>query len=160
MKVNFIHHILLSSIIIFLFIACGGGASKESATSSANTNNSSSRDITNVILTNRSSDCEDYINNYISSAKDIQEDTSYTGTLNIELSNGKCNFSSNSIPNHDFNDSSAHFATQVRPNTLNYSISANPSFANNSTPLELGENAIMLNGIVLDILLAGCYGGW
>lgn len=147
----------------FLFVACGTTTDSSKATTSTSTSttsqtNTNAVDITNSILTTKSANCKDYLNSYSSLVKDIQEDKTFSGSLDIELKNTKCNFSSNSIPNHNFNDSSAHFATKVSENTLNYSITASPTFASSSTSLALGANAIMLNGVKLDLLAAGCYG--
>jgi hypothetical protein len=117
-----------------------------------------SEDITDVILVNRSGNCEDYINYHYANVTDIQENTDFTATLTIALTNGKCKFTSNSIPNHDFNDDSAHFATKVSENTINVEITASPEFATSPTTLAVDDNGIMLNGVKLSLLSAGCYG--
>ncbi len=115
-------------------------------------------DITNIILTKKSQNCADYVRKYGSSVKDIKEGKNFTGIFEIYTKDNKCIFKSNSIPNHDFNDNSARFATKVSTQSIEMEITSSPSFASKITYLALGENGIMLNGVKLDILPAGCYG--
>lgn len=116
-------------------------------------------DITDVNFTNRAPECTDYVGEYFSEVMDEKRGLDFEGEVEISESGTNCLFETNGIPNHDFNDSSAAFATDVSEQNNNYSISASPAMANNSTPLALGTTEIvMLNGAVLDILPAACYG--
>jgi hypothetical protein len=71
----------------------------------------------------------------------------------------ECAFISNSIPNHEFNDATANMATAVRAVPSVYWVTTTPAFAAQSTPISLQyNNAILLNGVKVDLLAAGCYG--
>ena len=115
-------------------------------------------DITDIILTKKSSNCRDYVRKYGSSVKDIKENKDFSGVFEVYLQGDKCIFKSNSIPNHDFNDASAKFATKVSTQSIEMEITSSPSFASEVTSFVLGDNGIMLNGVKLDILAAGCFG--
>ena len=116
-------------------------------------------DISNKTLSNRSANCADYVNNYASEAKDIKRNLIFAGSLRIELQDGKCSFSSNAIPNHDFNDGNSQFATDTSEQSLQKQVVANPQMATANTALNLSyDNAIFLNGVKLDLLSAGCEG--
>jgi len=138
--------------------------SNESNTTSTEDNvsseviNTNPTDITNAILTNKSANCADFVKKYASNVTDIQNDTDFQGSLEIKVLNGKCLFSSNIIPNHDFNDVTARFADVVQEQDLNLQITTAPSFSNSTTPLYMSDLAIFLNGVTLDVLSAGCYG--
>lgn len=154
------YYMTLTSIALAgLLLGCGDSSDGTITDSDTDTNSTESvKDITDIILSNRSGNCEDYINAYTSQVTDIQENTDFEGSLEIELSDGKCEFTSNSIPNHDFNDDTAHFATQAVEVAVNVEITSSPSFATSVTELDMNDNAIMLNGVKLNILSAGCYG--
>ena len=115
-------------------------------------------DITNVILTNRTANCADYVEAYKSSATDIATTIAYTGSLVVTESAGTCVFTSNAVPNHDFNDAGGFvnsFTTQMQA----YTVTATPQANAEPTALSLTyDNAVMLNGIKLDLLAAGCFG--
>ena len=121
--------------------------------------NSGTHDITNAILGNRSAKCSDYVNTYTSDVKDIQNNKSFKGNLVITVSGDTCSLASNAIPNHDFNDAKAHFATQASEQSVDVKIPTSPTMASAITELTLGtDNAIMLNGVKLDLLAAACHG--
>ena len=122
-------------------------------------NDSTAVDITDKELTNRSEKCEDYVGTYTSSVQDVKNSTNFEGELVISVSNGKCVFNSNSIPNHDFQDGSANFFTV--PSEVNETLetTTSPTNASTTTALSLSlDNAVMLNGVKLDLLAAACYG--
>jgi len=124
-----------------------------------NDSDSNTINITNKELSNRSHLCSDYVGTYSSSVKDIHRNTYFYGQLSISVSNGKCVFTSNSIPNHNFNDGDSAFVNQTQEVTETFEITTSPSVANSTTSLTLQrDNAIMLNGVKLDLLAAGCYG--
>lgn len=154
------YYMTLTSIALAgILLGCGDSSDgTDTDTNTAINSTESLIDITDTILSNRSGNCEDYINAYTSQVTDIQENTDFEGSLEIELSDNKCKFTSNSIPNHNFNDDTAHFATKAAEVAVNVEITSSPSFATSVTQLDLNDNAIMLNGVKLNILSAGCYG--
>lgn len=113
-------------------------------------------DITDSIFTNMSGNCADYVQSYYSNVQDQSDSTYFTGDLVITLSGNDCVFESNAIPNHDFN-LTGRFATDVSEQDDSYTIPSSPSIANASTDLALGESAVFLNGVKLDLLAAACY---
>ena len=120
---------------------------------------SGSVDITNAILVNRNPDCSVYANQYSSQATDINQSTTFTGDLTVTVEGNTCVFTTNAIPNHDFNDAARDFPNAVSEQEDRYSIPINPQLAASTTPLSLTvNNAILLNGVVVDILAAGCFG--
>ena len=118
-------------------------------------------DITSAIFTERSADCASYANSYEASVLDIQESVMFEADVLITADDSECVFTSNSIPNHDFNDESANFAEGTASTAevaLEFTVSRNPEFANTTTDLSQSvKNGVMLNGVKLDILSAGCY---
>lgn len=117
-------------------------------------------DITDVLLSRRNPECSYYADDLISSVRDVKRSQSFSGNLDISVDpqTSECVFSSNGIPNHDFNDSGAAFATNVSAVQSEFRIPLEPSFANQTTAISLEyDNAIMLNGVKLDLLAAACY---
>lgn len=115
--------------------------------------------ITNKILTSRATNCSEYVKTYTSSVKDVQRALIFEGNLEVKVENGKCKFNTNAIPNHDFNDDNAHFATTVSEQNSNFEVTQTPTKAASTTSLSLQlDNALFLNGVKLDLLAAGCYG--
>lgn len=116
-------------------------------------------DITGRIFTRRSANCEDYVESYTSNVLDVNRSIVFNGDLTISVSNGKCVFQTNAIPNHDFNDGVQAFPNHVSAQDDRYEITTSPSFANSATALSLRtDNAILLNGVKVDLLAAGCFG--
>lgn len=116
-------------------------------------------DITGATLTNQSVNCSDYVNTYTSNATDVQNNTNFNGQLTIALSGDHCEFSTNAIPNHDFNDASRSFPNTVSAQADTYRVAIAPQVAAAKTALSLtDDNAILLNGVKVDILGAGCFG--
>ena len=115
-------------------------------------------DITDAIFTSTDADCSNYSEVYESAVTDIQRNTRFEGSVNIVSFNENCQISVNGIPNHDFNDQTAAFATNVSENSRIFTVSRNPVKAANSTALTQNYyDAVMLNGVVVDMLSAGCY---
>jgi len=113
-------------------------------------------DITNSIFTEQSGDCADYSNNLEASVVDISRSMGFEANILISNTSDNCTFVSNSIPNHDFNDATARFATPAAEYALEMSVTRAPSIAASSTALsKQTEDAMFLNGVVLDILSAG-----
>ena len=148
--------ILASSLAL---AACGGSSSSTTTTVDDDSAATGITDITDAILTSRSASCEEYVGSYESSVTDIQNSVSFMGDFTISVSGTTCTLASNNVPNHNFNDATASFATDTAEVAKSFTIPTNPTTANSTTELALGTtNAILLNGVVLDILPAACYG--
>ncbi|TRX56671.1 YHYH protein [Thalassomonas sp. M1454] len=116
-------------------------------------------DITNQIFTNRNNNCSAYVESYSSNVMDVNNSALFSGDLTITLAGDKCIFTTNAIPNHDFNDGDEAFPNDVSAQNDRFEITTNPTHANSITALSLlTDNAILLNGVKVDILAAGCYG--
>jgi hypothetical protein len=115
-------------------------------------------DLTDMILTRRSGNCAEYGGQFNSNVSDVSRSLSFTGNFSISIGNGSCVFTSNGIPNHDMGEGGA-FATPVSAVTQEYKVPANPALAAQTTVLSLDyDNAILLNGVKVDIFAAACYG--
>jgi len=115
-------------------------------------------DLTNAILTNRSASCRDHVSATTAAVTDIQRKLPFGAAVLIEAEADGCILMSNNIPNHDFNDDTAHFHTQVSTIGQQFFIGDDPAKAAAPTSLEQRVyDAVMLNGVPLDILSAGCY---
>lgn len=172
-----------SLLVLSMLLAlggCGGGSGDSTGTTSGqvpsdssdtgsntgdtgdsdNTDNSSTTavDITEVVFDERSADCATYANAYTASATDITEGTGFEADIIMTAGEDNCMLQSNGIPNHNFNDTSAHFASEVSTQSLVFQISRNPQMAAQPTALSQRIlNAVLLNGVVVDLLSAGCY---
>ncbi|NIB39199.1 YHYH protein [Pseudomaricurvus alkylphenolicus] len=115
-------------------------------------------DVYDVILTDTNADCASYSNDYQASVLDIQRSLGFEMSVSISVDDDSCELLSNSIPNHDFNDASARFATDVAEIQRTFRLPRDPVFANTATEIsQQYYDAVMLNGVVLDLLSAGCY---
>jgi hypothetical protein len=114
--------------------------------------------ITNEIFANRSSDCANYADNYGSNVRDLTRVIDFEGYVDVEVFDTYCNLSSDNIPNHDFNDSSANFRTNVAEIDRVFSVKRDPQMAAEISQIN-GQawDAVMLNGVVADVRSAGCY---
>jgi hypothetical protein len=114
--------------------------------------------ITDEIFSNRTSDCANYADNYVSSVRDLTRVIDFEGYVDIEVFDTYCNLSSDNIPNHDFNDSSANFRTNVAEIDRVFSVKRDPQMAAEISQIN-GQawDAVMLNGVVVDVKSAGCY---
>lgn len=116
-------------------------------------------DITNAIFVETSGDCADYNNTYDAVVFDVQDETETAFVLDVVISNDDvaCTLSSNNIPNHDFNVN-GNFADVVVETPQAFTIPRNPTIAASATLLDQQSyDAVMLNGVPLDLLSAGCY---
>lgn len=120
-------------------------------------------DITEAIFTKRSADCADYVGEYTATVMDEQNQTSFMSLVAITATETDCTITSNSVPNHDFNDPSAAFAGGQEGASISevdsvHTVARNPEFADDPTFIsQQVKNAVFLNGVLLDILSAGCY---
>ena len=114
--------------------------------------------ITDAVFSKRSADCADYVNNYRSGVRDIKRVLDFEGNVEITSDETSCFIASNNIPNHDFNDSTARFATNASKQSRTFSIDRSPSFANQTTALgQRRYDGITLGGVVFDLQSNGCY---
>ena len=117
------------------------------------------RDISDTILTNRRAECSYYAENSFAAVRDIQRNILFNGSIRITVDGTDCVITTNSVPNHDFNDNTAAFATAVAVVNAEFRIPTAPGFAASTTPISLQtDNAVMLNGVKLDLLAAACFG--
>lgn len=116
-------------------------------------------DITDKILTDTSSDCAGFDLTYTSEITDLQQQRQYDGAVIVSADDDSCAILSNSIPNHDVGGGSErNFATPMAQIGTTFTISRKPQSA--ESPSELTHqrfDAILLNGVVVHILSAGCY---
>ena len=155
--------IITASALITTLSACGGSDDEvilvDPEADLLASSNSDATDITDTLFTNRNGSCLQYVGQYQSSVTDLQNAADFNGSVIISRSGDECLFTVNEIPNHNFNDASAAFATNVAEQTGAYRVSALPIMADTSTALSLQTtNAIMLNGVLLDMLPAACFG--
>jgi len=158
--------VCIISLTISGLLACSGssydddGSLSNSTQNSGNTDNNSSEiiDITDANFTTRVASCASYAGYYSSNVMDIQNSKSFVGDVSVLAGSNTCTIQANTIPNHDFNDSSAHFHDDVAENATTFSIPVNPQMASSNTTLSLGTaEAVLLNGVTLDVLPAACY---
>lgn len=110
-------------------------------------------------LTNTSPYCADYVGNYTATGHDVARSTSFEAEISIGANAASCTISSNSIPNHNFNDGPRAFPNETATVKESFTIPRSPVAATSPTPLSLRvDNAIMLNGVKVDVIGAGCYG--
>jgi hypothetical protein len=114
--------------------------------------------ITDEIFSNRTSDCANYADNYGSNVRDLTRVIDFEGYVDVEVFDTYCNLLSDNIPNHDFNDSSANFRTNVAEIDRVFSVKRDPQMAAEISQIN-GQawDAVMLNGVVVDVRSAGCY---
>ncbi len=116
------------------------------------------QDITNLLLSNRSGDCADYAGVYSASVEDVTRQQRFNSEIEISANSQHCTLKTNGIPNHDFNGPTANFANNVRELPGTFRIPRNPEKARNQTALsQRSYDAILLNGVPVDLLSAGCY---
>ncbi|NQZ88787.1 MAG: YHYH protein [Colwellia sp.] len=162
-KNSLFKNVVIITPLVFALQACGS-SSEDDIDSTDNTvtetitdTTTETIDITNVIFTERSGDCADYTNTYEAEVTDITNGTGFEADVDISSDESTCTLVSNAIPNHDFN-TTGHFASTVSTQSLSYQIDRNPTSAENTTALSQGtSNGLMLNGVILDLLSAGCY---
>ena len=119
----------------------------------------SQSNISNAVLSSRRPQCSYYADTVFSEVVDIKRGIAFNGALEISIDGDYCVFRTNSIPNHDFNDSTASFATNVSRVQAEFRVPVRPVFASQNTSVSLQtDNAILLNGVKVDILAAACFG--
>lgn len=115
--------------------------------------------LNDYVFTNRSGDCADFAFEGFASAMDVRRMLDFDGMVEISVTPTACILSSNAIPNHDFQDNGSRFASDVQAIQTSWNIPRNPVQQPEPTALVLNVfNGVMLNGVVLDLLAAGCFG--
>ena len=163
------HYLLVISLAVLLMISIFSCASDKGVENSDNLsgviaepNNMDAEsdlavNITDALFSSRSGDCSTYANDYFSNVFNLQNGTAFKGELQISVSGGKCIFTTNGIPNHNFGEG-GDFAHAVSAQNVSYEITASPTKAATATSRIWGDNAIFLNGVKVDLLAAACYG--
>jgi hypothetical protein len=156
---NLIFRAALYGLGVALLSHCSSDGEGAGGDTSTGGGSASGNDITDAVFDRTSAACPDYAGTYTSAVRDVGTDRSFAGLLTIAVSGSDCAFSSNSIPNHDFNDGPTAFVNIAAEVSESFNVPGNPMAAATSTPLALEyDNAIMLNGAKLDLLAAACYG--
>ncbi|MDG1987296.1 MAG: YHYH protein [Halieaceae bacterium] len=115
-------------------------------------------DITDKIFKNASLDCASYANNYTGTALDQGRSKYFSSSISITADDDKCVIDTNGIPNHKFNDSGINFVNNVNAVNRSFSFSRKPMLLDSVTQLSQSKwDAVMLNGVTVDLLSAGCY---
>ena len=115
-------------------------------------------DIYEKIFTARSADCADYSDSYSASVRDLTRLQGFDSEVTVTADEGSCTITSDNIPNHDFNDSSANFRADVVKQSNQFVFSRRPLKATQNDALSAQMwDAVMLNGVVVDIKTGGCY---
>jgi hypothetical protein len=141
---------------ILSLTACGGSGDSDT-TEIEEVEETESLDIKDAIFTNVSGDCADYDNSYVADVTDVKEATDFELDVVISSDNGFCTLESNNIPNHDFN-ATGNFASLTLATSQVFFLPRSPELANSTIALSQRQyDAVMLNGVPLDILSAGCY---
>ena len=134
-------------LVIMSIVACGDEVDPNAV------------DITDAVLTRTDAACTAYAGSYSSSVQDVGRSKSFVGRVTITDNGDHCELTSNSIPNHDFNDGARSFVNTTSEATKSFSIPSSPQEAAASTELSLRyDDGIFLNGVKLDLLAAACYG--
>ena len=116
-------------------------------------------DISDLMMTNRRPLCTYYADTSFSAVRDVKRNVLFNGNTSITVDGNECVITANGIPNHDFNDANAKFASRVSEVSYELRIPINPSYATKPTPISLTvDNAILLNGVKIDLLAAACFG--
>ena len=150
---------LTVTIACFLATACSGSGSGNNGDDNGNivTPPVTSVDISNAIFSARSADCGDYAESYSASVMDLTRSLGFDSSIEVTTTANSCSLVSDNIPNHDFNDATARFANQVSEVNRTFNIPRNPVLGTPTALRQQTWDAVMLNGVVLDLLSAGCY---
>lgn len=116
------------------------------------------QDLTDAILTRRSADCADYANTYFANVTDVFRNLDFQADVAVSDVGSFCSFAVDGIPNHDFNDTGTAFVNNPAEVQRTFNVARTPSLAGSNTSLTQSRfDGLMLNGVVIDMLSAGCY---
>ncbi|GLS24942.1 YHYH protein [Marinibactrum halimedae] len=149
---------LFSSVVLSHVSSSEKNSAASGAVHSHASISSPKQNIRNTVLTKRSADCAEYVSVTYASVEDEQRRKSFQSHLTITAEGNHCLFHSNNIPNHNFNDRTAHFAHSVEEIAQQFTLNRYPIYREHTVPLsQQWLNGIMLNGVVIDLMSAGCY---
>ncbi|MEM1366184.1 MAG: YHYH protein [Pseudomonadota bacterium] len=110
------------------------------------------------ITGNASADCADHTGTRSTASRDVKRNTSYQGQITVSATGNSCLIQSSAIPNHNVNDGPTSFRNAMSVQNLSFSIPRNPQKNSSATALtHRYYDAVMLNGVPVDVLSAGCY---
>ncbi|MBD1583031.1 YHYH protein [Pseudoalteromonas sp. S16_S37] len=142
-----------------LTVSDGTDSAQDEVVVNALQSSTGSQDITNAILVKSDASCAAYVGDYESYVIDIKRGLDFNGQVSITSNGSECTFAVNEIPNHDFNDEQAQFATNVSTQSASYTVPVSPAMSATKTEVEIGvSNGVFLNGVSVDIMAAACYG--
>lgn len=157
---------------LLVLAACGGDDGDGGATSSSEAPSSATvaeaaaeregldgeLDISDAVLINTSPHCEDYDVTLTATSTDVTRAIMFESGVTVVAGDTACTLTSNSILNHDFNDESARFATDVSEVAQSFEIVRGPQLAGAPSDLsQMSYEGVLLNGVPIDLLSAGCY---
>ncbi len=136
------------------------------------------KNITDIILTNHSPYCKDYVGVYCAYVTDVNafggldartpsnstvvstqsSGIEHTANFSIEHIGDRCKWITDAIPNHNFNNSKgSKFPKRVQEQNYTFYVPDTPTEAEEKIPISLQYfNAILLNGALVDLLSDGC----
>lgn len=168
-----VRRMVLASVLLVAVVGCSsdsdadppsttGAASTEPATSAVAGDDhgglSGEVDITDIVLTTTSRDCADYDAELSAEATDLTRQLMFEAGVTITAGDDSCVLASNNIPNHDFDDESADFANDVAEVAREFAIVRDPQRSAEPEPLtQTAYDGVLLNGVPIDLLSAGCY---
>ena len=142
-----------------VLIALGLATVRCSSPATSPDSGTASIDLKDKILTNRVSDCAGFAGSYTAQVKDVLPNRTFTEAVTITAGTTTCTLTSNAVPNHDFEDK-VLFANSFAEQSQTMQLKRSPAMAATKTPLSQQVfNAVMLNGVALDLLSAGCFNG-
>ena len=124
------------SLILAGVVACSPPGGSSDTVGSSDDNGNTPSDITNYVFTKTEPSCSAYIGEFTSTIKDLGKNRTLEGSLSITTDGSTCTISSNSIPNHDVNDTGAFVTTVSEVNTT-FRVPVSPTVANSPTQLSL-----------------------
>lgn len=146
-------------VIGLVFFISGSAFSKSNIQNDVTVKKNHPTNITDAVFVMRNGLCHNYVGSYSSEVEDLQREKAFGGEITITVDEHFCFINANNIPNHNFNDNSARFATPVQIQDFTYRITRTPHKAVTPTPVDMRvTNAVMLNGVEVDLYSAGCYG--
>lgn len=150
----------LATVSLTTMIVLTGCFPSDSSSDDSDDDAQTDGDITYKTFTNTIADCEAHTGSFYSEdVYDINNSTTFDGSVTVSSANDSCSLMSNGIPNHDFNDSSDRaFSHDVVQTNYALEWTRNPAIAGEITELRNGEDeGIMLNGVPIAVLTSTCW---
>ncbi|MBY5933947.1 YHYH protein [Tateyamaria omphalii] len=118
----------------------------------------SARDITNLVLADRTAECADYVGDYHSHVTDLGQELAFEGRVNLSADDETCTLTVNQIPNHDFGSANIRWPADAAEVSDEIRVPRNPKPAPEPTSIGLTPAAILLNGVKWETNPAACFG--